>query len=119
MSGHRATQADAGAAAGIRARAQALLASGANDGNDGSVGLNEGQCRPLLAGAVPFGLATPVAGVTEALAAAQVTGYPVVCKLLDPAVVHKTELGPVRRAIADDEALAKAAADLLERGREL
>jgi acetate---CoA ligase (ADP-forming) len=123
MSGHRATQADAAVLAGIRASAQALLASGTGDGsasdNNGGVALNEGQCRSLLAGAVPFGLATPVAGVTEALAAARATGYPVVCKLLDPAVVHKTELGLVRRGIAGDEELAAAAADLLERGREL
>jgi acyl-CoA synthetase (NDP forming) len=137
MSGHRATQADAAVLAGIRARAQAMLGSASDssaadssasnssasdssaaDGNHG-VALNEGQCRPLLAGAVPFGRATAVAGVTEARAAAQATGYPVVCKLLDPAVVHKTELGLVRRGIADDGELAKAAAELLERGREL
>ena len=45
--------------------------------------------------------------------------YPVVCKLLDPAVLHKTEFGLVRRAVMDEEELAKAAADLLERGRAL
>ena len=103
---------------GVRARARALLAVGPADG-DGSVRLSEAECRSLLAGIVPFGPAIPAAGADEALAAARVVKYPVVCKLLDPAVLHKTELGLVRRAVRDDEELATAAADLLERGRVL
>jgi acyl-CoA synthetase (NDP forming) len=105
---------------GVRARARALLAGGpAGDAGDGSVRLSEAECRSLLAGAAPFGPATAAAGVDEALAAARLTGYPVAVKLLDPAVLHKTEFGLVRRAVADDEELARAAADLLERGRAL
>ena len=104
--------------AGVRARAQALLAGGPA-GGDGSVRLGEAECRSLLAGVVPFGPAIAAAGVDEALGAARAIGYPVVCKLLDPAVLHKTELGLVRGAVAGDEELAKAAAGLLERGRAL
>jgi acyl-CoA synthetase (NDP forming) len=115
---------------GIRARARALLAGpvpsaegtgpadGAGDG-DGSVRLGEAECRSLLAGIAPFGPAVPAAGVAGALAAAREVGYPVVCKLLDPGVLHKTEFGLVRGALTGDEELAEAAADLLERGRTL
>ncbi len=94
-----------------------MLAGGPADG--GGVRLSEAECRSLLAGIVPFGPAVAAAGVEEALAAARAVKYPVVCKLLDPAVLHKTEFGLVRRAVMDDEELAAAAADLLERGRAL
>jgi acyl-CoA synthetase (NDP forming) len=116
------TSADSTAFSGVRARARALLAGGPADGEgegEGSVRLSEAECRSLLADIVPFGPAIPAAGADEALAAARAVNYPVVCKLLDPAVLHKTELGLVRRALMDDEELAKAAADLLERGRVL
>jgi acyl-CoA synthetase (NDP forming) len=108
------------ALSGVRARARALLADGTghSTGDDG-VRLGEAECRSLLADVVPFGPAVTAAGVEEALAAAQAVKYPVVCKLLDPAVLHKTEFGLVRRAVMDDEDLAKAAADLIDRGRSL
>jgi acyl-CoA synthetase (NDP forming) len=101
---------------------RALLARDHADADaeaDGGVRLGEAECRSLLAGAVPFGPATEVTGVDAALAAARAIKYPVVCKLLDPAVLHKTEFGLVRRAVTDDQELARAAADLLERGRDL
>jgi acyl-CoA synthetase (NDP forming) len=104
------------ALSGVRARVRALLADGTGD--DG-VRLGEAECRSLLADVVPFGPAVTAAGVEEALAAAQAVKYPVVCKLLDPAVLHKTEFGLVRRAVMDDEELAKVAADLNDRGRAL
>jgi len=112
------------ALSGVRARARALLADGAADGTghgtgDDGVRLGEAECRSLLADVVPFGPAVTAAGVEEALAAAQAVKYPVVCKLLDPAVLHKTEFGLVRRAVMDDEELAKAAVDLIDRGRAL
>lgn len=116
MSGHGATQVDAAMFDAIRARAQALLSDA---GQVGAVGLNEGQCRTLLADVVPFGLAAEAADVAGVLAAAAATGYPAVCKLLDPEIVHKTEHGLVRRGIADAGELASAAEDLLERGRDL
>ena len=103
------------ATARVRARAQALLAGA----GDGGVRLGEAECRSLLAGIVPFGPAVAAAGVEEALAAARAIGYPVVCKLLDPAVLHKTEFGLVSGPVTGDEELAGAAAELLERGRAL
>jgi acetate---CoA ligase (ADP-forming) len=116
MSSHRATHSGSGSFPGIRAGAQALLANN-HDGT--GVQLNEGACRSLLTRVVPFGPATPAAGVAEALAAARAIGYPVVCKLLDPVVMHKTELGLVHLGIADDADLARVAADLLAHGRDL
>lgn len=112
------------ALSGVRARVRARLADGAADGTgtgpgDDGVRLGEAECRSLLADVVPFGPAVTAATVEEALAAAPAVKYPVVCKLLDPAVLHKTEFGLVRRAVMGDEELAKAAADLLERGRVL
>jgi acyl-CoA synthetase (NDP forming) len=122
MSGQRSIQVNSTVLSGIRARVQELLAgerAGANGAGEGGVQLGEGECRSLLADLAPFGTAVPAAGATEAVAAARATGYPVVCKLLDPGVLHKTELSLVRRGIADDEELSAAAADLLERGRVL
>jgi acyl-CoA synthetase (NDP forming) len=100
----------------ITATARALLsaASGAPE-----LSLTESACRALLAGVVPFGTAIEVAGVTAALAAAEETGYPVVCKLLDPAVPHKTEFRLVRAGIAGPDELARCAAELLARGEQL
>jgi acetate---CoA ligase (ADP-forming) len=120
MSGQRPTRVDDTVLSGVRARARALLASGPAGGDgDGGVRLGEAGCRSLLAGVVPFGQAIAAAGADEALAAARAVTYPVVVKLLDPAVLHKTEFGLVRRAVTDDEELGRAAADLLERGRAL
>jgi acetate---CoA ligase (ADP-forming) len=108
--------AGADALAAVRARVRALLGSVPADG---SVSLGEDECRSLLAGIAPFGPAAAVADAAGAVAAARATGYPVVVKLLDPSVLHKTELGLVRRGIADDQELAAAVAGLLDRGRQL
>ena len=97
------------ALSGVRARVRALLADGAADGTghgtghgtgDDGVRLGEAECRSLLADVVPFGPAVTAAGVEEALAAAQAVKYPVVCKLLDPTVLHKTEFGFMARSTA-------------------
>ncbi len=84
---------------GVRARARALLAGAPADG-DGSVRLSEAECRSLLAGIVPFGPAIRRGGRRRGPGRRPGRSkYPVVCKLLDPAVLHKTELGLVRRAV--------------------
>jgi acyl-CoA synthetase (NDP forming) len=110
MSNYRATRAHDAAFAEIRARTRALL-----DAEGESVALSEGSCRALFEGIVPFGPAVEAAGAGEAVQAASAMCYPVVCKVLDPAVAHKTELGLVRRGIADDEELTAVAAELLQR----
>ena len=97
----------------IAATARGLL-SGAPE-----LSLAEGACRSLLADVVPFGTAIEAAGVPDALAAADETGYPVVCKLLDPAVPHKTEFGLVRAGIASPDELVRCAAELLARAEQL
>jgi len=51
--------------------------------------------------------------VDEAVAAGRAFGYPVVAKLSAPSVAHKTELGLIEVGIADDAAMAAAAARLL------
>jgi acyl-CoA synthetase (NDP forming)/GNAT superfamily N-acetyltransferase len=54
------------------------------------------------------------ATASEALAAARAIGYPVVAKLVSPNLTHKTELGGVRTALADDAALARAFRELFD-----
>jgi acyl-CoA synthetase (NDP forming) len=132
MSDQRSIEVNAEELSGIRAKAQALLAGagngdhdgsnaadGSDAGGDGGVRLGEAECRSLLAGVISFGPAIQAAGGAEAREAARAVKYPVVCKLLDPAVLHKTEFGLVRRDVRDDEELAGVAADLLDRGRAL
>jgi acetate---CoA ligase (ADP-forming) len=97
----------------IAATARALLSDAPE------VSLAESAGRSLLAGVVPFGTAIEAAGVTDALAAAAETGYPVVCKLLDPAVPHKTEFDLVRTSIAGPDELTRCAAELLAHGEQL
>jgi len=49
-----------------------------------------------------------VASSDEAVAAAQALGFPVVLKVADPGILHKTEVGGVALGLASREALAKA-----------
>jgi acyl-CoA synthetase (NDP forming) len=114
MSNYRAAGAHDTAFTEVRARAQALLSAGG-----GTAELGEGSCRLLLEGIVPFGQAVEAGTAAEAVAAVRTINYPVVCKLLDPAVMHKTELGLVHSGITDDEELAAVAAQLLEQARAL
>jgi len=57
----------------------------------------------------------------EAVAAARAIGYPVVLKAESPTILHKTELGVVRVAIADDAAVRRHYAEIVAaaRGHEL
>lgn len=49
-----------------------------------------------------------------AIAAARGLGYPVVLKVADPAVLHKTERGLVRIGLADDDAVGRAYDDFAD-----
>ncbi|MFD7072800.1 acetate--CoA ligase family protein [Nocardioides sp. NPDC059952] len=53
-------------------------------------------------------------GVEEAVEAADRLGFPVVMKLADPDIVHRTDLGGVRLDITDPDGARAAARELLE-----
>jgi len=57
---------------------------------------------------VAAGMGRVVGDADGAIAAARATGYPVVLKIADPAVLHKTERGLVRIGLSDDAAVASA-----------
>jgi acyl-CoA synthetase (NDP forming) len=80
---------------------------------------NEVDAKRLLASAgiacVPERLcATPDAAVQ----AAGAFGYPVVLKIVSPDILHKTEIGGVLLGIADDSAVRRGYATLVDRTRE-
>lgn len=78
-----------------------------------------GRVDPLLAVAVLRASGVPVAptkraaSVDDAVAAAAALGYPVVVKVGDAAVAHRTDIGGVRTGLADATAVRAAAGDLL------
>lgn len=81
-------------------------------------GLNELQAKQHLAS---FGLPVP-AGVaahneSDAAAAAQRLGFPVVLKVLSPDIAHKSEVGGVRLNLRDAQAVRDAYRDVLESAR--
>ena len=63
-----------------------------------------------------YGLATPegalVTSATEAVAAAEALGYPVVAKAVSADLAHKTEAGAVKLNLGDGDAVAAAAEHL-------
>ena len=72
------------------------------------------ESRELLAaGGVAFAAAHRAASVDEARAAAADLGYPVVLKALG--LLHKSDAGGVALGLADDDAVAAAAADIQDR----
>jgi acetyl-CoA synthetase (ADP-forming) len=84
----------------------------------GTQTLSESASKALLAGyGVPVVDERVVQTSTEAVEAADHLGYPVVCKLGGDAIAHKTERGLVRLDLADADAVARAAADLLAAAR--
>ena len=80
--------------------------------------LSEAESKRVLAAhGVGFPDERQVATVDDAVAAARGLGHPVVVKLGGDGIAHKTERGLVRLALADDDAVAVAAADLLAAAR--
>jgi acetyl-CoA synthetase (ADP-forming) len=80
--------------------------------------LSEDASKRLLAAhGVPVPDERVVGTAGEAAAAATEIGLPVVVKLCGDAIAHKTERGLVRLGLADDGAVAEAAASLLAAAR--
>jgi acetyl-CoA synthetase (ADP-forming) len=80
--------------------------------------LSEADSKRLLAShGVAFPDERQVTTADAAVAAATAIGHPVVLKLGGDAIAHKTERGLVRLGLADDEAVAEAATDLLSAAR--
>lgn len=80
--------------------------------------LSEAGSKALLAThGVTFADERQVPTVEDAVAAAAALGHPVAVKLGGDGIAHKTERGLVRLGLADDAAVAAAAADLLAAAR--
>ncbi|HVM55089.1 MAG TPA: acetate--CoA ligase family protein [Acidimicrobiales bacterium] len=80
--------------------------------------LSEAESKRVLAAAgVPMLDERVVQSATDAGAAADAIGYPVVAKLCGDAIAHKTERGLVRLRLGDRAAVEAAAADLLAAAR--
>jgi acetyltransferase len=80
--------------------------------------LAEDESGALLAGyGVPVVTAVRATDPDAAAAAADRLGYPVVAKLVGPAIAHKTERGLVRLRLGDAPAVRAAAAELLGAAR--
>ena len=80
--------------------------------------LSEAESKRLLgAHGVPIAPESVVEGPSEAVAAAEHLGFPVVAKLCGDAIAHKTERGLVRLGLGDADAVRRAAEDLLAAAR--
>jgi acetyltransferase len=84
---------------------------------DGREWLSEPEAKALLDAAsvpvVPTRVTEPNA--EAAVEAARALGYPVVLKVLSPQILHKSDIGGVVLDLMDDEAVRRAAADILSR----
>jgi len=77
--------------------------------------LNEADSMALLrAHDIPCAPCRVASNADAAVAAAQALGYPVVLKVLSRDVLHKSDIGGVALALADDEAVRAACARLQE-----
>ncbi|MBE7416993.1 MAG: bifunctional acetate--CoA ligase family protein/GNAT family N-acetyltransferase [Ideonella sp.] len=100
-----------------RARARAVI--------DGALArerslLDEVEAKALLdAYRIPIVPTRVARDADEAASMAAAIGYPVVLKLLSPQVSHKSDVGGVALALADEAALRRAAAEIAERLRTL
>jgi acetyl-CoA synthetase (ADP-forming) len=80
--------------------------------------LSEADSKRLLAShGVAFPQEREVPDAAGAVAAARELGHPAVLKLGGAAIAHKTERGLVRLGLADDDAVAAAAEELLAAAR--
>ena len=71
--------------------------------------LSQGGARALLeAYGISFPAERPVRSVTEAVAAAEAIGYPVVLKVVSDDVTHKTDVGGVALNLTDRDAVQTA-----------
>jgi acyl-CoA synthetase (NDP forming) len=78
--------------------------------------INEHDAKQLLAKhGMPVTREQRIATIDEAKAAARALGYPVVLKAVSDDIPHKTELGLVAIGLADDDALARAFAEMSAR----
>lgn len=100
---------------GIDVEAARSLVRAALGEREGPVLLSEEDTDRLLRA---YGLALlpsrPVAGLEDALAAAEEIGYPLALKSTDPALRHRADLGGVRLDIAGPESLRRALAAMRE-----
>lgn len=79
--------------------------------------LSEHDAKRLLASyGLPVSRERVVATPDEAVSAAQEIGHPTVVKLCGAEILHKTELGGVRLGLVGDDAVRRAATELLETG---
>jgi succinyl-CoA synthetase beta subunit len=84
----------------------------------GSSTLSEVESKALLARyGVPLAHEQIVATASEAAAAAESIGYPVVAKLNGAGIAHKTERGLVKLNLSSAEAVQRAATELLAAAR--
>jgi acetyltransferase len=103
-----------GQAGGDRAAAASLVGRVLAGGREW---LSEPEAKQLLAAAGVPVVATRVSlpDADAAVAAARVVGYPVVLKVLSPQILHKSDVGGVLLDLRDDEAVGRAAGDILGR----
>ncbi len=87
--------------------------------DEGRAWLNEPEAKAVLrACGVPVALTRVVAPDADAAAtAAREIGYPVVLKILSPAITHKSDVGGVRLRLGDDAQVRDAALTMLQRVR--
>ncbi|MFO0998651.1 MAG: acetate--CoA ligase family protein [Alphaproteobacteria bacterium] len=78
--------------------------------------LSEAECLAMLRDfGVPAAESLPASSAGEAVAAAERLGYPVVLKTAAPGILHKSERGGVRLALADTAAVRRAYEDVANR----
>jgi acyl-CoA synthetase (NDP forming) len=75
--------------------------------------LGEAELRDLLGDLIDFGPAISCGDVSGAVRAAETIGFPVVLKLLEPGVLHKSELGLVEVGLVSADDVARAAERML------
>lgn len=79
----------------------------------GRVAFSEHESKELIAAwGIPITREATAASAEEAVAAAEVIGYPVALKVDSPDILHKTEAGAIRLGLTDGAQVAAAYADI-------